>query len=103
MAYVENWNFHHIHNAYVEVPKKGFDTEIKNKKIFDHAKKLVGFSALGLKNRNQTNSKGMGENIFLEDNHNFINDKKSPAQSLSEKYNMRWKQDIFKIFDEEAF
>ena len=33
----------------------------------------------------------------------LIKDKKSPAQSLIEKYNTRWKQDIFKIFDEEAF
>ncbi|GBL33519.1 hypothetical protein EMGBS14_01890 [Candidatus Pelagibacterales bacterium] len=45
----------------------------------------------------------MDENIFLKDIHNFIKDKKSPAQSLIEKYNTRWKQDIFKIFDEEAF
>ncbi|MFZ9598599.1 MAG: glutamate--cysteine ligase, partial [Candidatus Fonsibacter ubiquis] len=92
-----------IYNAYLEVPKKGFDTEIKNKKIFEHAKKLIEFSALGLKNRKQLNSKGMDENIFLKDIHNFIKDKKSPAQSLIEKYNTRWKQDIFKIFDEEAF
>jgi glutamate--cysteine ligase len=94
---VENWNYQDIYNAYLEVPKKGFDTEIKNKKIFDHAKKL------GLKNRNQTNSKGMDENIFLKDIHNFIKNKKSPAQSLIEKYNTRWKKDILKIFDEEAF
>jgi glutamate--cysteine ligase len=76
---------------------------LRIKKIFDHAKKLVDLSALGLKNRNQTNSKGMDENIFLKDIHNFIKNKKSPAQSLIEKYNTRWKQDIFKIFDEEAF
>ena len=64
---------------------------------------LVDLSALGLKNRNQTNSKGFDENIFLKDIHNFIKDKKSPAQLLIEKYNTRLKQDIFKIFDEEAF
>jgi glutamate--cysteine ligase len=103
LEYVENWNYQDIYNAYLEVPKKGFDTEIKNKKIFDHAKKLVDLSALGLKNRNQINSKGMDENIFLKDIHNFIKDKKSPAQYLIEKYNTKWKQDIFKIFDEEAF
>ena len=45
----------------------------------------------------------MDENIFLKDIHNFIKDKKSPSQSLIEKYNTRWKQDIFKVFDEEAF
>ena len=103
LEYVKNWNYKDIYNAYLEVPKKGFDTEIKNKKIFEHAKKLIEFSALGLKNRKQLNSKGMDENIFLKDIHNFIKDKKSPAQSLIEKYNTRWKQDIFKIFDEEAF
>ncbi|MBM5788096.1 MAG: glutamate--cysteine ligase, partial [Pelagibacterales bacterium] len=103
LEYVKNWNYKDIYNGYLEVPKKGFDTEIKNKKIFEHAKKLIEFSALGLKNRKQLNSKGMDENIFLKDIHNFIKDKKSPAQSLIEKYNTRWKQDIFKIFDEEAF
>ena len=49
------------------------------------------------------NSKGADENIFLKDIDNFIKDKKSPAQSLIEKYNTRWKQDILRIFDEEAF
>ena len=103
LEYVKKWNYKDIYNAYLEVPKKGFATEIKSKKIFEHAKKLIEFSALGLKNRKQLNSKGMDENIFLKDIHNFIKDKKSPAQSLIEKYNTRWKQDIFKIFDEEAF
>ena len=103
LEYVKNWDYHDIYNAYLEVPKKGFDTEIKNKKIFEHAKKLINFSALGLKNRKQLNSKGMDENIFLKDIHNFIEDKKSPAQSLIEKYNTKWKHNIFKIFDEEAF
>ena len=103
LEYVKDWNYADVYNAYLEVPKKGFDTEIKNKKIFEHAKKIIDFSALGLKNRKQTNNKGMDENIFLKDIHNFIKDKKSPAQSLIEKYNTRWKHDILKIFDEEAF
>jgi len=103
LEYVKEWNFQDVYNAYLEVPKKGFDTEIRNKRIFEHAKKIIDFSALGLENRKQMNSKGMDENIFLKDIHNFIKDKKSPAQSLIEKYNTRWKHDILKIFDEEAF
>jgi glutamate--cysteine ligase len=103
LEYVKDWNYQDVYNAYLEVPKKGFDTEIRNKKIFEHAKKIIDFSVLGLKNRKQMNSKGMDENIFLKDIHNFIKDKKSPAQYLIEKYNIRWKHDILKIFDEEAF
>ena len=103
LEYVKHWNYQDVYNAYLEVPKKGFNTEIRNKKIFEHAKKIIDFSVLGLKNRKQMNSKGMDENIFLKDIHNFIKDKKSPAQYLIEKYNTRWKHDILKIFDEEAF
>ena len=40
-------------------------------------KKIIDFSALGLKNRKQTNSKGMDENIFLKDIQNVFSVKSS--------------------------
>jgi glutamate--cysteine ligase len=103
LEYVKNWKYSEVYNAYLEVPKKGFNTLLKNKKIYEHAKILVKFSAFGLKNRKQIDNKGNDESIFLKDIYQFLDNKQSPAQRLISKYKSEWKKDIFKIFDEEAF
>jgi glutamate--cysteine ligase len=93
---VSKWKKENIMNAYIESPKKGLDTELEGKKLYEWGKIFLDLSKKGLTERNVINSKGKNETIYLKHVENVINNKKNRAQLLLEKYNQTKNLDFFK-------
>ena len=93
---VSKWKKENIMNAYFESPKKGLDTELEGKKLYEWGKIFLDLSKKGLIERNVINSKGNNETIYLKHVENVINNKKNRAQLLLEKYNNTKNLDFFK-------
>jgi len=101
--FTKNWTYEEIINAYINAPKKGFRTQFKNKQIIYYAKKILEMSFDGLKRRKILSNKGNDETIYLKDILNFLDLKKNSAEILIDKYKNKWKYNLLKIFDEEAY
>ena len=93
---VSKWQKGNIMNAYIESPKKGLDTELEGKKLYEWGKIFLDLSKKGLIERNVINSKGNNETIYLKHVENVINNKKNRAQLLLDKYNKTNNLDFFK-------
>ncbi len=76
---------------------------MKGKEIIFYAKKILEISFEGLKRRKILSNKGNDETIYLKDIFNLINLKKNSAEILIDKYKNKWKYNLLKIFDEEAY
>jgi len=99
----KNWSYDDVINAYYSAPKKGFRTLLKGKEIIFYAKKILEISFEGLKRRKILSNKGNDETTYLKDVFNLINLKKNSAEILIDKYKNKWKYNLLKIFDEEAY
>ena len=93
---VSKWKKENIMNAYFESPKKGLDTELEGKKLYEWGKIFLDLSKKGLIERNVINSKGNNETIYRKHVENVINNKKNRAQLLLDKYNKTKNLDFFK-------
>ena len=93
---VSKWKKENIMNAYLECPKKGLDTELQGKNLYEWGKIFLDLAKKGLIERNVINSKGNNETVYLKHVENVINNKKNRAQLLLEKYNKTKNLDFFK-------
>ena len=99
----KDWKFKEVNEAYVQSAKKGFDAELYDKKMIDHAKFFLNLSKRGLENRNILNSNNDDESIFLKDLDNFIINKKNLSNKLIDDFNKKYINNLDLIFDEKAF
>jgi len=76
---------------------------INNISIHDIALQMLKISSNGLKRRNNLDSRGIDERQFLDPLFNIVNNKKTGAETLLEKYSKSWNQKIDNIFVEDAF
>ena len=76
---------------------------INNISIHDIALQMLKISSDGLKRRNNLDSRGIDERQFLDPLFNIVNNKKTGAETLLEKYSKSWNQKIDNIFVEDAF
>jgi glutamate--cysteine ligase len=73
-------------NAYLDAPKKGLETELEGKKLYQWGEIFFKMAKEGLTNRKQINSKNKDETIYLQHVENIIKNKKNRSQLLVEKY-----------------
>ena len=99
----KDWKFKEVNEAYVQSAKKGFDAELYDKKMIDHAKFFLNLSKRGLENRDILNSNNDNESIFLKDLDNFIINKKNLSNKLIDDFNKKYINNLDLIFDEKAF
>ena len=93
---INKWNISDTLNAYIESPKKGFETMLANKTLLEWSKIFLDLAKKGLIERNKVNSKGKNETVYLKHVENVVNNKKNRAQLLLEKYNKTKNLDFFK-------
>ena len=74
-------------DAYLNAPKQGLNTLLKNKKLIDWAKVFLDISKKGLDKRNELNKSGKNETIYLKHIEEIIKNKKTRAEMLIEQYN----------------
>jgi glutamate--cysteine ligase len=97
---IKNWNPLLVMEAYLNAPKQGLNTLLKNKKLIDWAKIFLNLSKKGLEKRNELNKSGKNETIYLKHIEEIISNKKTRAEMLIEQYNKTKKLDFLINHDE---
>ena len=84
---IKNWKKEEVMDAYLNAPKQGLNTLLKNKKLIDWAKIFLDISKKGIDKRNELNKSGKNEKIYLKHIEEIIKNKKTRAEILIEQYN----------------
>ncbi len=92
---VMKWKKENVMNAYLDAPKKGLETELEGKKLYEWGKIFLELAKKGLIKRKYINSKGNDETVYLKHVQNVVNNKKNRAQLLLEQYNKTQNLDFF--------
>ena len=83
---VSKWDKNKIINAYLEAPKKGFNTELMGKDLLHWASLLLGISRKGLSSRDILNKSNDNETKFLNHLDKLINRKSTNADHMIDKF-----------------
>ena len=86
--------------AYLNAPKEGLNTLLKDKKLIDWTKIFLNLSKKGLEKRNELNKNGKNETIYLKHIEEIIENKRTSAEMLIEKFNKTKKLDFLINHDE---
>ena len=95
---VSSWDKNKIINAYLEAPKKGFNTQLMGKDLLYWATNLLNLSRKGLEIRDITNKTGKNETLFLNHLQNLIDNKTTNADHMINKFSKN--EDLTELYDE---
>ena len=91
------WNKEKIINAYLEAPKKGFNTQLMGKDLLYWASALLNLSKKGLENRDIVNKDGRNETLFLSHLQKLIDSKITNADHMINKFSIN--EDLSELYD----
>lgn len=83
---ISKWDKNKIINAYLEAPKKGFNTELMGKDLLHWSSLLLGISRKGLLNRDILNKSNDNEAKFLNHLDKLIDNKSTNADHMIDKF-----------------
>ncbi len=83
---IKNWDKNKIINAYIEAPKKGFNTQLMGKDLLYWTKQLLNISHIGLQNRDILNKHRKNETIFLNHLNKIVENKMTNADHMINKF-----------------
>ena len=95
---VSKWDKHKIINAYLEVPKKGFNTQLMGKDLFYWASILLNISKKGLENRDIIGKHGYNETHYLNHLEKIIDNKLTNADHMIDKFSKN--ENLNDLYDE---
>ena len=84
---IDKWKISEVMNAYAEAPEKGLSSIIEKKTLLEWGKIFLNLAKKGLEKRSIKNRSGKDETIFLRSIDNIIDNKKSKATIMIEKFN----------------
>ena len=94
---VSKWEKNKIINAYLEVPKKGFNTQLMGKDLLYWASNLLCISRKGLEKRDKLNKSKKNEAIFLNHLQTIIDNKVTNADHMINKFSKN--EDLKELYD----
>ena len=94
---ISNWNEDKIINAYLEAPKKGFNTQLMGKDLLYWAGTLLDLSKRGLEYRDIVNKNGKNETLFLNHLQKVIDNKTTNADHMISKFSKN--EDLSELYD----
>jgi len=83
---VSKWDKNKIINAYLDAPKKGFNTLLMGKDLFYWASIFLNIAKKGLENRDVMNKNNKNESIFLNHLEKIIDKKTTNADHMINKF-----------------
>jgi glutamate--cysteine ligase len=83
---ISKWDKNKIINAYLEAPKKGFNTELMGKDLFYWTSVLLEISKKGLEDRDIIGKGGYNETHYLNHLEKIINNKTTNADHMISKF-----------------
>ena len=95
---ISSWDKDKIINAYLEAPKKGFNTQLMGKDLFYWASTLLNLSRKGLNDRDILNKSGKNETLFLNHLQKVIDNKTTNADHMINKFSNN--EDLSELYDE---
>ena len=95
---ISSWEKDKIINAYLEAPKKGFNTQLMGKDLFYWASTLLDLSRKGLNDRDVLNKSGKNETLFLNHLQKVIDNKTTNADHMINKFSNN--EDLNELYDE---
>ena len=94
---VSGWDKNKIINAYLEAPKKGFNTQLMGKDLLYWASTLLNLSKKGLDNRDILNKNKKNETLFLNHLQKVIDNKTTNADHMINKFSKD--EDLSELYD----
>ncbi len=94
---ISSWDKDKIINAYIEVPKKGFNTQLMGKDLLYWAKALLDLSRKGLEKRDVLNKSEKNETLFLNHIQKVIDNKITNADHMVSKFSKN--EDLNELYD----
>ena len=94
---ISSWNKDKIINAYLDAPKKGFNTQLMGKDLLYWASTLLNLSKKGLENRDVLNKHGKNETLFLNHLKKVIDNKTTNADHMISKFSNN--EDLNELYD----
>ena len=83
---ISTWDKDKVINAYLEAPKKGFNTQLMGKDLLYWASTLLDLSKKGLEDRDILNKHGKNETLFLNHLQKVIDNKTTNADHMVSKF-----------------
>ena len=94
---ISKWDKNKIINAYLEAPKKGFNTQLMGKDLLYWASELLNLSREGLEKRDIINKAGKNETLFLNHLNRIIENKSTNADQMINKFSKN--EDLNELYD----
>jgi len=94
---ISTWDKDKVINAYLEAPKKGFNTQLMGKDLLHWASTLLDLSKKGLEDRDILNKHGKNETLFLNHLQKVINEKTTNADHMISKFSKT--KDLDELYD----
>jgi len=94
---ISKWDKNKIINAYLEAPKKGFNTQLMGKDLLYWASTLLDLSRKGLENRDIINKNNKNESLFLNHLQKVIDNKTTNADHMISKFSRN--EDLNELYD----
>ncbi len=94
---ISKWDKNKIINAYLEAPKKGFNTQLMGKDLLYWASHLLDLSKKGLEKRDLINKSKKSETLFLNHLQKLIDNKKTNADHMISKFSKN--EDLSELYD----
>ena len=94
---ISTWDKNKVINAYLEAPRKGFNTQLMGKDLFYWARTLLDLSKKGLEDRDILNKQGKNETLFLNHLRKVIDNKTTNADHMVNKFSRN--ENLSELYD----
>ncbi len=94
---ISKWDKNKIINAYLDAPKKGFNTQLMGKDLLYWASQLLALSKKGLEKRDLINKSKKNETLFLNHLQKVIDNKETNADHMISKFSKN--EDLSVLYD----
>jgi len=94
---ISKWDKNKIINAYLEAPKKGFNTELMGKDLYYWTSILLDISKKGLQNRDIIGKGGYNETYYLDHLEKIIDNKLTNADHMINEFSKN--EDLSELYD----
>ncbi|MGI9481824.1 MAG: glutamate--cysteine ligase [Hyphomicrobiales bacterium] len=100
---VKDWTVEEQQRLRDGVPKLALNTPFRSGTFLDVARTVVELAGNGLKARNRQDGMGNDERIYLNELQRIVDEGKTPAEQLLERFEGEWNGDINRVFTDCAY
>lgn len=100
---VKHWTAEERQRLREDVPRLGFKASIRGESVGDLAREMLTIARAGLRRRDRLDMHGCDETRYLEPIQAIVDEGRTAAEALIEKFEGSWAGDVDRVFDEQAY